>query len=149
MRGIRDWFGWIVVLASLFALGAPAFGEDKYTVSGTVTFSEGEVIFVSLYTPDRFRDFKNRPLPPEPYTEIIELSPAQRKAGRAEFLFRGIPRGTYGAVAFRESRKNLKNDRNQYFKEPVSKYKMIAFSGNWNDIKFEVRKDVHGLQIKF
>ena len=119
------------------------------SVSGVVTFSEGEVVFVSLYTQDRFIDFKNKPLPPEPYTQIIELSPEQKKAGRADFTFKGIPKGTYGVIAFRESKKNLKRDRSQYFKEPVSTYKMIAFSGNWNDIKFEVNKNVRGIEIRF
>lgn len=139
----------VVALAAIMVLGTPAYGEEKYSVSGIITFSEGEVVFVSLYTPDRFQDFKNRPLPPEPYTQVIELSAEQRKAGRAEFLFKGIPRGTYGVVAFRESKKNLKKDRSQYFREPVSTYKMIAFSGNWSDIKFEVNRDVRGIEIRF
>ena len=140
---------WALTLIVIMALGIPAYGEEKYSVSGIVTFSEGEVVFVSLYTPDRFNDFKNRALPPEPYTQIIELSPEQRKAGKAEFLFKGIPRGTYGVVAFREIRKNLKKDRSQYFKDPVSSYRMISFSGNWKDIKFEVNSDVRGIEIRF
>jgi hypothetical protein len=141
--------GWISTLIVIMAIGAPAHGEEKYSVSGIVSFSEGEVVFVSLYTQDRFNDFKNRSLPPEPYTQVIELSAEQRKAGKAEFLFKGIPRGTYGVVAFRETRKNMKKDRSQYFKDPVSSYKMIAFSGNWNDIKFEVNRDVRGIRIQF
>jgi hypothetical protein len=143
------WVKWVLALAAMLVLGTPAYGEEKYTVSGIVTFSEGEVVLVSLYTPDRFKDFKNRPLPPEPYTQVIEISPEQRKARRAEFLFKGIPRGTYGVVAFRESKKNLKKDRNQYFRDPVSTYKMIAFSGNWSDIKFEVNRDIRGIEIRF
>jgi len=149
MRLKCKWVKWVLALAAMLVLGTPAYGEEKYTVSGIVTFSEGEVVFVSLYTPDRFQDFKNKPLPPEPYTQVIELSAEQRKAGRAEFLFKGIPRGTYGVVAFRESKKNLKKDRSQYFREPVSTYKMIAFSGNWSDIKFEVNRDVRGIEIRF
>jgi len=149
MRLKCKWVKWVLALAAMLVLGTPAYGEEKYTVSGIVTFSEGEVVFVSLYTPDRFQDFKNRPLPPEPYTQVIELSAEQRKAGRAEFLFKGIPRGTYGVVAFRERKKNLKKDRSQYFREPVSTYKMIAFSGNWSDIKFEVNRDVRGIEIRF
>jgi len=149
MRLKCKWVKWVLALAAMLVLGTPAYGEEKYTVSGIVTFSEGEVVFVSLYTPDRFQDFKNRPLPPEPYTQVIEVSAEQRKAGRAEFLFKGIPRGTYGVVAFRESKKNLKKDRSQYFREPVSTYKMIAFSGNWSDIKFEVNRDVRGIEIRF
>ena len=140
---------WVLVLAGMLVLGVPAYGEEKYSVSGIATFPEGEVVFVSLYTLDRFKDFKNRALPPEPYTQVIELSPEQKKAGRAEFTFRGIPRGTYGVIAFRETKKNLKSDRSQYFKEPVSTYKMISFSGNWRDIKFELNKDVGGIEIRF
>lgn len=141
--------GCVMSLAVLFALEAPACGEEKYSVSGIVTFSEGEVVFVALYTQDRFNDFKNRALPPEPYTQVIELSAEQKSAGKAEFSFKDIPRGTYGVIAFREIRKNLKKDRSQYFKAPVSSYKMISFSGNWNDVKFEVNKDVRGIEIRF
>jgi hypothetical protein len=140
---------WVMALAAVLVLVTPAYGEENYSVSGIITFSDGEVVFISLYTQDRFNDFKNRPLPPEPYTQIIELSAEQRRAGKAEFLFKGIPRGTYGVVAFRESRKHLKKDRSQYFKDPVSSYKMVSFSGKWNDIKFEVNKDVSGIEIRF
>jgi hypothetical protein len=139
----------ILALAGMLILGVPAHGEEKYTVSGVATFSDGEVVFVSLYTLDRFKDFKNKPLPPEPYTQVIELSPGQKKAGRASFTFKGIPKGTYGVIAFREIKKNMKTDRSQYFKEPVSTYKMISFSGNWNDIKLEVNRDVMGIEIRF
>ena len=140
---------WVLVLAGMLVLGIPVYGEEKYSVSGVLTFHEGEVIFVSLYTLDRFKDFKNKPLPPEPYTQVIELSPEQKKAGRATFTFKGIPKGTYGVVAFRETKKNVKRDRNQYFKEPVSTYKMISFSGHWSDIKLEVNRDVGGIEIRF
>jgi len=149
MRARGQRVKWVLVLAGIMVLGTPVYGEETYTVSGVVTFSEGEVVFVSLYTQDRFKEFKNSPLPPEPYTQILELSAEQRKAGRAEFLFKGIPKGTYGVIAFREMKRNLKRDRSQYFKEPVSSYKMIAFSGKWSDIKFEVNKDVRGIEIKF
>jgi len=139
----------VLVLAGTLVLGIPAYGEEKYSVSGVLTFQEGEIVFVSLYTPDRFKDFKNKPLPPEPYTQVIELSPEQKKTGRAAFTFKGIPKGTYGVIAFRENKKNLKRDPSQYFKEPVSTYKMIAFSGNWSDIKIELNKDVRGIEIRF
>jgi hypothetical protein len=43
----------------------------------------------------------------------------------------------------------MKKDRSQYFKDPVSSYKMISFSGNWNDIKLEVNKDIRGIEIRF
>lgn len=149
MRGRGQTAPCVLLLAGLLALAMPAYGGETYSVSGSVTFSEGEVVFVSLYTPDRFRDFRSKTLPPEPYTQIIELSPAQKKSGRASFLFKRIPRGTYGVIAFREMKKNLKKERSQYFKEPVSYYKMIDFSGNWKDIKLEVDKDIHGIEIRF
>lgn len=140
---------WILLLAGIMILGTPVYGEEKYTVSGVVTFSEGEVVFVSLYTQDRFKDFRNSPLPPEPYTQILELSAEQKKTGRAEFVFKGIPKGTYGVIAFREMKRNLKRDQSHYFKEPVSNYKMISFSGKWSDIKFDVNRDVRGIEIRF
>lgn len=136
-------------LAGLLLLATPAYGEETYSVSGNVTFAEGEVVFVSLYTPERFRDFKNKSLPPEPYTQILELTKEQKNAGRAAFVFKGIPKGTYGVIAFREMKKDLKRQRSDYFRDPVSYYKMIRFSGNWNDIKLEVNRDIHGIQIVF
>jgi len=60
-----------------------------------------------------------------------------------------IPKRTYGVVAFRETKKNMKRDRSRYFKDTVSKYKMIDFSGDWNDIQFEVNKEVRGIEIRF
>ncbi len=85
--------GWILALATVFALGTPAHGGEKYSVSGVVTFSEGEVVFVSLYTQARFIDFKNRPLPPEPYTQIIELSARAEESGKGGVPVQGYSRG--------------------------------------------------------
>jgi len=136
-------------LAGMLLLAMPAYGEETFSIAGNVTFPEAEVIFVSLYTPERFQDFKNKSLPPEPYTQIIELSAEQKNGGRAAFVFKGIPKGTYGVVAFREMKKNLKRERSEYFRNPVSCYKMIRFSGNWNDIKLEVNKNIHGIEIRF
>jgi hypothetical protein len=140
---------WVLVTAGLIVLVTSAWAEEKYTVSGAVTFPEGEVVFVSLYTPERFKDFGNKPLPPEPYTQVIELTPEQKRAGRAEFLFKDIPQGTYGVIAFREIKKSLKRDRSRYFKDPVSAYKMLSFSGKWSDIRLEVNKDIRGIEIRF
>ena len=145
-RGIRCL---VLLAAGTLALGIPAYGDEKYSVSGVVTFPEAEVLFVSLYSLDRFKNFKNNTLPPEPYTQVIELSAEQKKTGRATFTFKGIPKGTYGVVAFRETKKNMKRDRSRYFKDPVSEYKMIDFSGDWNDIQFELNKEVRGIEIRF
>jgi hypothetical protein len=129
-------------------LSPQADGDETFTVSGDVSFPEAEIILISLYSSERFNNYRNRPLPPPPFSQILELSPEQRKAGRASFAFTQIPRGTYGILAFRDKnvRWMLEQDG---FKKPVSCYRVNAFSANWEDIKFTVNRNIAGIEIQF
>ncbi len=39
MRLKCNWVKWVFALAAMLVLGTTAYGEEKYTVSGIVTFS--------------------------------------------------------------------------------------------------------------
>jgi hypothetical protein len=138
----------IAFLCILLVLSPLANGDETYTVSGEVIFPEAEVIFISLYTFERFQDHRNKPLPPPPFSQIIELSPEQKEARRASFVFTQIPKGIYGILAFRDKNVPRIADRD-VFKEPLSYYTVTGFSANWDNIKFRVDRDITGIKITF
>ena len=128
----------IICVAALLALAASVYAREQYTVSGEVLFPEGDAICITLLTHEQYNNYKNKPLPPPPFTQLIELTPDQKKAGRAYFQFREIPRGTYGVAAFRGDPK-----------APLSSFKWRELNAKWNDIKIEVNRDITNLKIKF
>lgn len=121
-------------------------GEETYSLSGIATFEEGDRIFISLYDRDAFRDFRKNPLPPEPYTVVIELGNEEKKAGRAGFRFEGIPRGTYALLAFRDQGVP---GTERHPGKPASAYRMMDFSGSWDDVKFDLNRNMTGLEVRF
>ena len=138
----------IALVCLLFFLSPQADGDETYTVSGEVIFPDAEIILISLYSSERFENYKNRPLPPHPFSQILELNPEQRKAGRASFVFTQIPSGTYGILAFRDKNVRRMLDRDG-FKKPLSGYRVNAFSANWEDIKFRVDRNITGIKVQF
>jgi len=127
--------------------GNPGYGKRSTAFPASLLFRRGSGFGLALHQIGSTTS-KNRPLPPEPYTQVIVLSPEERRQGERNSCSRTFPGEPYGVVAFREARTPEK-DRSQYFKDPVSAYKMTVFSGSWSDIKFEVNRDVTGLQIRF
>jgi len=120
--------------------------EERYSISGVAAFKEGAVIFLSLYTFERFQHFRNNPLPPEPFTLIIEPSLQQKQAGNVSFKFEGIPEGDYALIAFRDQKKP---DAADLSKKPASRYRIMTFSGRWDDVKFSLNRNITGLEIRF
>jgi hypothetical protein len=140
------WKGVLGAIAVFLCVSFPVGSEQGYTVSGTATFQEGGLVLLSLFTHEKFLNLRNNPLPPPPFSLVIEPSLEEKKAGRAPFRFEGIPRGTYALMAFR--------DRNTPGSEafpgkPASAYKMMAFSGRWEEVKVEVNRNITGIEIRF
>jgi len=133
-------------MALLFFLSFPADAEEKYSISGTASFDEAERIMISLYTHEEFQNYTRKPLPPEPFTLVIEPSIQEKRAGKAPFRFEGIPRGTYALLAFRDQAKPGTHRRSV---RPASSYLMMTFSGRWDDVKFEVNRNIANLEIRF
>jgi hypothetical protein len=130
---------------SLF-LAQAVQAEERYSISGVATFKEGAVIFISLYTFERFQQFRNNPLPSEPFTLIIEPSLQEKQAGKVPFKFEGIPEGDYAVIAFRDRKKP---DAATLARKPASRYRMMTFSGRWEDVKFSLNRNITGLDIRF
>jgi uncharacterized protein (DUF2141 family) len=122
------------------------FAEDKCTVSGEVLYSKDADIYVCLFSQATWPSWK-RELPPSPFTQTVKASPS----GRASFTFKEVPKGDYLIMAFADENKNGKLDCDTagFFLEPASFYKPSIQHTNWYDQKFEVDKDVTGINIKF
>jgi uncharacterized protein (DUF2141 family) len=143
----------MLVLGIVFMISDSAYAEEKCSISGQVTFSGQEDIYLSLYTIENFPQYK-KTLPPEPFVKRIKPSPEQIKAGRLSFTFSGVPKGTYCIVAFQDVDNNgtLTCDTWGQIGEPNCYYKVpTGFSWgtpNWNNVKFEVDKDISGIIMK-
>ena len=139
----------LLFLVILFMMSALAYAEEKFSLSGQVTFSGHESIYISIYTIENFPNFK-KVLPSPPFSQKITPNPEQVKAGRASFTFSGIPKGTYCIVAFKDLDNNgkLTCDTWGQIQEPICYYK--EWSGDWetaiwNNVKFEVVSDITGI----
>ncbi|NIS70741.1 MAG: DUF2141 domain-containing protein [Proteobacteria bacterium] len=144
-------------LSSLLFLGillcsALAFAEETFTVSGEIKFPKrkGE-IYVWLKTQE---EFEKRGEPASPARSLmIKPSPQQLKAKKVTFEFVDVPKGIYGIVCIQDLNKNGKMDYmeggfHQIAIEPFgySGPRFLA-AAQWDDAKFEVDKDISGIEI--
>ena len=96
-------FSGVLLMASAFA-----YAEDKFTVSGEVTFPKrtGE-IHVELKTQGEYEKGKQVP---EDRRMIIKLSAQQLKSKKASFEFVNVAAGEYLISCFQDLNKNGKLD---------------------------------------
>ena len=156
----------IAVVLTFFiftAIPTYVFGQDKFSVSGEITYwwKEGQIIVWLLTKEERKIDKK---LIPEARSLKIELDSQNTQEGaekkvKAEtvaFEFVDVPKGTYGILCILDMNKNGKLDYPEGFDlgtiPPIEPY---AYSGPkswgpapWDDFKFNVDKDVSGLKIQ-
>jgi uncharacterized protein (DUF2141 family) len=142
----------ILFLGVLLMLCAFAYAAEQYSLSGEVTFSGNENVYVSIYTIEEFPNYK-KSLPSEPFVRKIKPDPEQIKAGRFSFTFSGIPKGTYCIIAFQDVDNNGKLRCTTWggIEEPICFYKAVPGEpscANWNDVKFELDKDITGIIMK-
>ena len=133
---------------------AIAFAQEVFTVSGEVIFpeSKGE-IYVWLKTQE---ELKKGEEPASPARSLmIKPSPQQLKAKRVNFRFVDVPKGIYCIVCMQDLNKNGKMDYTEgvwYKNIPTEPYgssgPRLWERGTWNDIKFEVDKDISGIEIR-
>jgi uncharacterized protein (DUF2141 family) len=77
-----------------------------------------------------------------------------REASRTTFEFVNIPKGTYGIIAYQETVKNGKFDFNPWTgtsKEFFGCYRALPIEmsvPNWGAIKFELDKNITGIEIQ-
>jgi uncharacterized protein (DUF2141 family) len=134
-------------------MSAFAYAEEKYSISGQVTFSGHENTYISIYTMEEFTNFK-KSLPSPPFFQKIKPNPEQIKAGGFSFKFSGIPKASYCIIAFQDLDNNGKLTCNTWgaIEEPIYYYKEHTDVGmgtpNWNTVKFEVVRDITGIIMK-
>jgi uncharacterized protein (DUF2141 family) len=141
-----------LLLGILFMGFAFADAEEKYALSGQVTFSGHENIYISIYTIENFPNFK-KVLPSPPFSQKITPNPEQVKTGKFSFTFSGVPKGTYCIVAFQDVDNNGKLRCTTWggVEEPICFYKTFSDPlclGTWNDVKFELVRDITGIIMK-
>jgi len=143
----------MLLVGILFMVLSFAYAEEKCSISGQVTFSGHENIYISIYTIENFPNFK-KSLPSSPFFKKITPNPKQIKAGRSSFKFSGIPKGSYCIIAFQDSDNNgkLSCDTWGSIEEPICFYKEPTDIGfgtpNWHNVKFEVVSDITGIIMK-
>ena len=144
----------MLIWGFIFAISTFAYGQEKFTVSGEVKFPKrkGE-IHVWLKTQEELEK-RDEPAPPA-RNLMIKPSTQELQAKKVTFKFVDVPKGTYCIVCIQDLNKNGKLDYSgsslggRFPMEPVG-YSGPSFlgPGQWSGIKFEVDKDISGIEIE-
>ena len=140
-------------LASFLLASALTYAEEKYTISGEVTFQYDGNIYICLLTMEEFQDF-NKPrheLSQSP-CKVIHMNTALKKAGKVSFTFDNIPKGTYCILTYQDVNMNGKVDfEGLHINEPWGTYKemdLFSCTLSWETIKFDLERDIAGIKIE-
>jgi len=142
----------MLFLASFLLASAFAYAEEKFTVSGEVTFQYDGDIYICLLTMEKFRDFNiPRHKLSESPCKIIQMNTALKKGGKVSFTFDNVPKGTYCVFTYQDVNMNGEVDFENYrINEPWGSYNE-AFTGaspTWGKIKFVLESDITGITIE-
>ena len=136
----------ILLMASAFA-----YAEEKFTVSGEVTFQYDGDIYICLLTKEEFRDFLiPRHTLSESPCKVIQMNTDLKKAGKVSFTFDNIPKGTYCVFTYQDVNMNGEVDREKHICEPRGSYKeaFIGVSPTWGKMKFDLESDITEITIE-
>jgi len=139
----------ILLLAFFLLVSAFAYAEEKFTVSGEVTFQYDGSIYICLLTMEEFRDFiiPGHKLSQSP-CKVTQMNTDLKKAGKVSFMFDNIPKGTYCVFTYQDVNMNGKVDyENQGINEPWGSYKTTLCVPVWGMLRFDLEKDITGITI--
>ena len=139
-------------LASFLLASAFTYAEEKFTISGEVTFQYDGNIYICLLTMEGFRDFSlpGHELSQSP-CKVIQMNTDLKKVGKVSFTFNNKPKGTYCVFTYQDVNMNGKVDFENYrMIEPWGSYKegAIGLSPTWQKLKFDLQKDIAGIEIE-
>ena len=144
----------MLFLAVLLLVSGFAYAEEKFTVSGEVTFQYDGDIYICLFTEEELHKFllRNHELSPSE-CKVVRMNANLKRAGKVSFKFESIPKGTYCIVTYQDVNKNGKVDYEGHFVgEPLGSYKEmdpccreVIF---WKTAKFDLEKDITGIKIQ-
>jgi len=140
------------LFVSIVFCSALAFAGDTFTVSGEVKFPKNKgVIQCWLRTQE---EFEKREKPASPARRLmIKPSPQQLEAKKVTFKFVDVPKGIYMIICIQDLNNNGEMD---YSTAPFGRkiplepfgYSGPRLPGLWDDVKFEVEKDISGIEIQ-
>ena len=142
----------MLFLASFLLASAFAYAEEKFTVSGEVTFQYDGNIYICLLTMEEFQDFhRPRHELSESPCKVIQMNTDLKKAGKVSFTFDNIPKGTYCVFTYQDVNMNGEVDfEGILINEPWGSYKKSFIWTNpmWGKVKFDLESDITGIKIK-
>jgi uncharacterized protein (DUF2141 family) len=139
-------------LASFLLASSFTYAEEKFTISGEVTFQYDGNIYICLLTMEGFRAFNlpGHELSQSAY-KVVQMNADLKKAGKVSFTFDNKPKGTYCVFTYQDVNMNGKVDFENYrMTEPWGSYKegAIGLSPTWQKLKFDLQKDIAGIEIE-
>ena len=143
----------IISMVFLCTVSTISYSQEKFAVSGEVKFPKKEgVIILMLKTQKEFE--KSEPVPPERKL-MIKPDAQQLKVKKVPFKFVDVPKDSYAIRCIQDLNENGEMDYKEgvWLKIPTEPYgfsgpTVVAGSANWSDIKFEVDKDISGIEIE-
>jgi uncharacterized protein (DUF2141 family) len=143
----------MLFLASFLLASTFAYAEEKFTVSGEVTFQYDGNIYICLLTMEEFRDFNiPRHKLSESPCKVIQMNTNLKKAGKVSFTFDNVTKGTYCVFTYQDVNMNGEVDFENYaINEPWGSYKEGAIGiaiPTWGMVKFDLEKDITGITIE-
>ena len=145
----------MLFLASFLLASAFTYAEDKFTISGEVTFQYDGNIYICLLTKEEFRDFnKPRHTLSESPCKVIHMNTDLKKAGKVSFTFDNVPKGTYCIFTYQDVNMNGEVDFvNLAIDEPWVTYKgyeeaLFGVHPTWGKVKFDLKEDITGIMIE-
>ena len=129
-----------------------AHAEEKYTITGDVSFQYDGNIYICLLTMEEFRDFYNprHKLSQSP-CKVIQMNTDLKKAGKVSFTFDNIAKGTYCVSTYQDVNMNGEVDfAGLHTNEPWGSYKEDAIGTNpsWAMVKFDLERDIARIKIE-
>lgn len=131
-----------------------ALAEENYTLSGEVTFKKDGDIYICLLDMEGWRDFQNpRNELSQLKCQVIKMNADLKEAKKVSFKFDSVPKGTYCIVALQDVNNNGKADFENYvISEPWGSYRSLEIGSGtgttWNNVKFDLDKDITDIKIQ-
>lgn len=141
----------VLIWGFVFAISTSAYGQESFRVSGEIYFVEEQGDFLVWLKTQEELEQRGEPAPPS-RSLVIKPNPEQLEAKKVMFNFAAVPKGFYCIFCVQDSNKNGKLDYSAQAGMPIEPYRYSGqafFEGQWDDIKFEVDKDISGIEIKF
>ena len=137
---------------SIWLIGGIAHAEEKFSLSGEVSFQYDGDIYICLYTQDEFLDYQKHSLL-RPQCQRVRMNSDLKKVGKVSFKFDSIPKGTYCILTHQDVNMNQDIDVVGFSTtEPQGSYKEnvspLACALVWSDIKFDLERDLTDIKIQ-